>query len=98
VIVGSSGRPLPLAPLGDVVVHAAALHGIQLDEYTTEVFWNPNVAGTRNVYETARKVLVSKSLSGERTSRDPREPRPEIKVRVCTRIPTTWIRSFGAPA
>jgi UDP-glucose 4-epimerase len=38
----------------DVVVHAAALHGIHLDKYTTDDFWNLNVAGTRSVYEAAR--------------------------------------------
>src|SRR5215203_5052035 len=40
----------------DVVVHAAALHGIHLERYTTDDFWNLNVVGTRNVYEAAREA------------------------------------------
>jgi UDP-glucose 4-epimerase len=46
----------------DTVVHAAALHGIHLDKYTTDDFWNLNVAGTRNVYEAARECGVGKML------------------------------------
>jgi UDP-glucose 4-epimerase len=45
-----------------VVVHAAALHGIHLDKYTTDDFWNLNVAGTRNVYEATRKCRAGKVL------------------------------------
>jgi UDP-glucose 4-epimerase len=29
----------------DVVVHAAALHGIHLEKYTTDDFWDLNVVG-----------------------------------------------------
>ncbi len=46
----------------DVVVHAAALHGIHLDKYTSDDFWNLNVVGTRNVYEAARECGVGKVL------------------------------------
>ena len=46
----------------DVVVHAAALHGIHLDKYTTDDFWHLNVAGTRNVYEAARESGIDKVL------------------------------------
>ncbi|MDQ4002183.1 MAG: NAD(P)-dependent oxidoreductase [Actinomycetota bacterium] len=46
----------------DVVVHAAALHGIHLDKYTSDGFWNLNVVGTRNVYEAARECGVGKVL------------------------------------
>jgi nucleoside-diphosphate-sugar epimerase len=46
----------------DVVVHAAALHGIHLDKYTSDDFWNLNVVGTRNVYEAARECGVGKIL------------------------------------
>jgi nucleoside-diphosphate-sugar epimerase len=46
----------------DVVVHAAALHGIHLEKYTTDDFWDLNVAGTRNVYEAARERGVGKVL------------------------------------
>jgi UDP-glucose 4-epimerase len=46
----------------DVVVHAAALHGIHLDRYTTDDFWDLNVAGTRNVYEAARECGIGKIL------------------------------------
>ncbi len=46
----------------DVVVHAAALHGIHLEKYTTDDFWDLNVVGTRNVYEAARECGVGKVL------------------------------------
>src|SRR5215211_9193588 len=46
----------------DVVVHAAALHGIHLERYTTDDFWNLNVVGTRNVYEAARESGIGKIL------------------------------------
>jgi len=46
----------------DVVVHAAALHGIHLQKYTTEDFWDLNVAGTRNVYEAALESGIGKVL------------------------------------
>ena len=46
----------------DVVVHAAALHGIHLEKYSTEDFWDLNVAGTRNVYEAALELGIGKVL------------------------------------
>jgi UDP-glucose 4-epimerase len=46
----------------DVVVHAAALHGIHLEKYTTDDFWDLNVAGTHNVYEAAREYGIGKVL------------------------------------
>jgi UDP-glucose 4-epimerase len=46
----------------DVVVHAAALHGIHLEKYTTDDFWDLNVVGTRNVYEAARELGIGKIL------------------------------------
>jgi nucleoside-diphosphate-sugar epimerase len=46
----------------DVVVHAAALHGIHLEGYTTDDFWDLNVAGTRNIYEAARESGIGKIL------------------------------------
>jgi UDP-glucose 4-epimerase len=46
----------------DVVVHAAALHGVHLDKYTTDDFWDLNVAGTRNVYEATREYGIDKIL------------------------------------
>ena len=46
----------------DVVVHAAALHGIHLEKYPTEDFWDLNVAGTRNVYEAALELGIGKVL------------------------------------
>ncbi|MDQ3862321.1 MAG: NAD(P)-dependent oxidoreductase [Actinomycetota bacterium] len=46
----------------DVVVHAAALHGIHLEKYTAEDFWDLNVAGTRNVYEAALESGIDKIL------------------------------------
>ncbi len=38
----------------DVVVHAAALHGIHLRKWTPQDFWAINVTGTFNVFEAAR--------------------------------------------
>jgi len=64
----------------DVVVHAAALHGIHLKKYTTDDFWDLNVAGTRNVYEAAlesgiEKVLLCSTMGiygeGSREAGDP---------------------------
>ncbi len=46
----------------DVVMHAAALHGIYLDKYNSDYFWNLNVVGTRNVCEAARECGVGKVL------------------------------------
>jgi UDP-glucose 4-epimerase len=46
----------------DVVVHAAALHGIHLEKYTTDDFWDLNVVGTRNIYEAARELGIGKIL------------------------------------
>ena len=46
----------------DVVVHAAALHGIHLEKYTTDDFWDLNVVGTCNVYEAARELGIGKIL------------------------------------
>ena len=46
----------------DAVVHAAALHGIHLDKYTPDDFWNLNVAGTHNIYSAARECGVGKIL------------------------------------
>lgn len=46
----------------DVVVHAAALHGIHLEKYSTDDFWDLNVAGTRNVYEAALELGIGKIL------------------------------------
>ena len=43
-------------------MHAAALHGIHLEGYTTDDFWDLNVAGTRNVYEAARECGIGKIL------------------------------------
>ena len=46
----------------DIVVHAAALHGIHLEKYTPDDFWDLNVAGTRNVYEAARECGIERIL------------------------------------
>ncbi len=46
----------------DVVVHAAALHGIHLEKYASDDFWDLNVSGTRNVYEAAVERGVEKVL------------------------------------
>jgi UDP-glucose 4-epimerase len=46
----------------DVVVHAAALHGIHLEKCTADDFWDLNVAGTRNVYEAALQSGIDKVL------------------------------------
>lgn len=46
----------------DVIVHAAALHGIHLSNHSRGDYWNLNVAGTFNVYEAAREADVKKIL------------------------------------
>jgi len=46
----------------DVVVHAAALHGVHLEKYTADDFWDLNVVGTRNIYEAARECGIEKVL------------------------------------
>ena len=46
----------------DVVVHAAALHGIHLEKYAADEFWDLNVVGTRNVYEAARECGIERIL------------------------------------
>src|SRR5919107_241410 len=46
----------------DAVVHAAALHGIHLEKYTTDDFWDLNVVRTLNVYEAARELGIGKIL------------------------------------
>ncbi len=48
----------------DVVVHAAALHGIHLDAWSAEDFWSINVTGTFNVYQAARDVGVRHVVFG----------------------------------
>ncbi|MFY0542857.1 polysaccharide biosynthesis protein [Brevibacillus sp. H7] len=42
----------------DVVVHAAALPGIHLAHYKPDDFWQLNVTGTHNVYQSALKNHV----------------------------------------
>lgn len=48
----------------DVVVHAAALHGIHLDTWSAEDFWSINVTGTFNVYQAARDAGVQHVVLG----------------------------------
>lgn len=48
----------------DVVVHAAALHGIHLQSWSAEDFWSINVTGTFNVYEAARTRGVGHVVLG----------------------------------
>jgi len=42
----------------DAVVHAAALHGIHLQDASPHEYWQTNVTGTFNVYEAARESGV----------------------------------------
>jgi UDP-glucose 4-epimerase len=42
----------------DAVVHAAALHGIHLERWPPQDFWQVNVTGTFNVLEAAREAGV----------------------------------------
>ena len=42
----------------DAIVHAAALHGIHLEKWQPEDFWQINVTGTFNVFEAARREGV----------------------------------------
>jgi nucleoside-diphosphate-sugar epimerase len=44
----------------DAVVHAAALHGIHRDHWSTRDFWSINVDGTFNLYEAATTAKVAK--------------------------------------
>ena len=44
----------------DVVVHAAALHGIHLSKWTPQDFWEINATGTFQVYEAARQAGVTR--------------------------------------
>ena len=46
----------------NVIVHAAALHGIHLEKYAADDFWNLNVTGTHNVYAAARECGLPKVL------------------------------------
>ena len=46
----------------DAVVHAAALHGVHLAQYSRDDFWDLNVAGTHNVYSAALECGVGKVL------------------------------------
>jgi nucleoside-diphosphate-sugar epimerase len=44
----------------DVIVHAAALHGIHLTNHSRQDYWNLNVAGTFYIYEAAREASINK--------------------------------------
>jgi NAD dependent epimerase/dehydratase family len=46
----------------DAVVHAAAPHGIHLEKFTSDDFWDLNVTGTRNVYEAELGSGIDKIL------------------------------------
>ena len=46
----------------DVIVHAAALHGIHISKYSREDYWNLNVAGTYYIYEAAREAGIKKIM------------------------------------
>ncbi len=48
----------------DAVVHAAARHGIHLQDWSAEDFWSSNVTGTFLVYEAARAAGVRKVVLG----------------------------------
>jgi nucleoside-diphosphate-sugar epimerase len=46
----------------DVIVHAAALHGIHLANHSRDDYWKLNVTGTYHIYEAARENRVKKVL------------------------------------
>ena len=48
----------------DAVVHAAALHGIHLEGWSSDDFWSINVTGTFNVYRAAREAGVGHVVLG----------------------------------
>jgi len=48
----------------DAVVHAAALHGIHLQSWSSDDFWSINVTGTFHVYEAARAAGVPHVVLG----------------------------------
>ena len=51
----------------DAVVHAAALHGIHRDHWSTRDFWAINVDGTFNLYQAVAakvaKVVLASSMA-----------------------------------
>lgn len=44
----------------DMIVHAAALHGIHRDKWAPSDFWAINLTGTFNVFEAAREVGITR--------------------------------------
>lgn len=46
----------------DAIVHGAALHGIHLDKYSSNDYWELNVTGTHYVYQAALENNISKVL------------------------------------
>src|SRR5829696_6749855 len=46
----------------DVLIHAAAWHGIHLRDHPPEDFWSLNVDGTFAVYEAAVRAGVKKAI------------------------------------
>lgn len=46
----------------DIIVHAAALHGIHLSKYSRDEFMKLNVEGTFNIYEAAAQFGIKKVL------------------------------------
>jgi nucleoside-diphosphate-sugar epimerase len=46
----------------DVIVHAAALHGIHLRRWAPQDFWAVNASGTFNLFEAAREAAVARFL------------------------------------
>ena len=46
----------------DVIIHAAALHGIHLENHSRDDYWALNVSGTYSIYEAAREQGVKKVL------------------------------------
>jgi UDP-glucose 4-epimerase len=62
----------------DAIVHAAALHGIHLRNWTPQDYWTINAHGTFNVYEAARhhripRVVLSSSMGVYGQSLEPPE-------------------------
>jgi nucleoside-diphosphate-sugar epimerase len=64
----------------DVIVHAAAIHGIHLGDYSTRDFYDLNLTGTLNVWEAAvdagvRAVVFSSTMGVYKTHSAPGEGR-----------------------
>jgi UDP-glucose 4-epimerase len=69
----------------DAIVHAAAWHGMHLQEHPPRDFWELNVDGTYNVLEAAveagvRRVVLSSTMGVYGSSAHPADDGPAVRV------------------